>query len=101
MLLKCLDLAMIKSLHAVRVKEANIVNAILSGSDCVMLSGETAAGVWTLTRPTRPARLAFKRKERMKKLSFPVLKNPPPVRNGVVWSLHLLFIFIFKMRKIK
>ena len=59
------------------------------------------ANLWTLTRSTGPAQLAFKRKERMKKLSFPVLKNPPSVRNGVVWSRHLLFIFVFKMGKIK
>ena len=57
--------------------------------------------LWTLTRSTRPVRLAFNRKERKKKLCFPVLKNPPPVRNVVVWSRHLLFIFIFKIGKIK
>ena len=57
--------------------------------------------LWTLTRSTGPARLAFKRKERRKSLCFPVLKNPPSVRNGVVWSHHLLFIFAFKMEKIK
>ena len=59
------------------------------------------ANLWTLTRSTGSTRLAFKRKERMKKLSFPFLKNPPSVRNSVVWSRHLLFIFIFKMGKIK
>ena len=35
---------MIKSLRAVRVKAIDIANAILSGSNCVMLSGESAAG---------------------------------------------------------
>ena len=57
--------------------------------------------VWTLTRSIGPARLAFKRKEIRKILCFLVLKNPPPVRNDVVWSLQLLFIFVFKMGKIK
>ena len=59
------------------------------------------ANLWTLTQSTGPARLTFKRKERKKKLCFLVLKNLPPVRNGVVWIRHLLFIFIFKMGKIK
>ena len=34
---------MIKSLRAVRVKATDMANAILGGSDCVMLSGENAA----------------------------------------------------------
>ena len=44
--------------------------------------------------PDRRDSLLEEKKER-KSLCFPVLKNPPPVRNGVVWSGHLLFIFIF------
>ena len=43
----------------------------------------------------------LKEKKERKSLCFLVLKNPPLVRNGVVWSHHLLFIFIFKMAKIK
>ena len=59
------------------------------------------ANLWTLTRSTGPTRLAFKRKERNEKSwCFPVLKNPSLVRNGVVWSRHLLFIFFFKWGKL-
>ena len=40
-------------------------------------------------------------KEKKEKLCSQVLKNPPPVRNSVIWSRHLLFIFVFTMEKIK
>ena len=43
----------------------------------------------------------LKEKKERKILCSPVLKNPSPARNGVVWSRHLLFIFIFKIGKIK
>ena len=43
----------------------------------------------------------LKEKKEGKSLYFPVLKNPTSVRNSVVWSRHLLFIFVFKMGKIK
>ena len=44
----------------------------------------------------------LKEKKRNEKVGiFQVLKNPPPMRNGVVWSRHLLFIFVLKMGKIK
>ena len=65
---------------------------------------QTPCGPAFFTRvPTRSARLIFylKRKKMKKSWCFPVLKNPPSVRNGVVCSRHLLFIFVFKMGKIK
>ena len=39
-----------------------------------------------------PTRLAVNRKK--KRVDFRALENPSPVRNGFVWSRHLLFIFI-------
>ena len=57
--------------------------------------------VWTLTRSTGLARLAFKMKRKNEKVEFSSFEKPALVRNGVVWSRHLLFIFIFKMGKIK
>ena len=62
-----------------------------SGNECLKENIDTKFVeddmLWTLTRSTGPTRLAFKRKERNE--------------NGVVWSRHLLFIFVFKMGKIK
>ena len=52
--------------------------------------------MWTLTRSTGPVRLAFKRKKRKKVFVFSSFEKPTlPVRNGVVWSRHLLFLFLF------
>ena len=56
-------------------------------------SGGRGGGCGPSPDPRRPVQLAFKRKEKKEKLGFRVLKNPSLVRNGVVWSCHLLFIF--------
>ena len=49
-----------------------------------------------------PAQLAIlKNMYGGKKCGFRVLENSSPMRNGFVWSRHLLFIFIFEIGKIK
>ena len=60
------------------------------------------ANLWTLTRSTGPARLAFKRKERNKKFVFSSFEKPAPGDERCCMESPLtFFIFIFKMGEIK
>ena len=87
--------------HVLQYSQLKFKLDLLMKPEILGLIPSGVANLWTLTRSTGQTRLAFKRKERNEKVwGFPVLKNPP-LRNGVVWSRHLLFIFVFKMGKIK
>ena len=48
----------------------------------------------------RLVRLAIKNNNMWRKSGFRVSKNLFVIRDGFVWSLHLLFILIFKMKKL-
>ena len=49
----------------------------------------------------QPVQLVIKINNMWRKSGFRVSKNLFVMRDGFVWSLHLLFILIFEMEKIK
>ena len=53
------------------------------------------ANLWTLTRSTGPARLAFKRKERKEKLVFSSFEKPAPGEERCCMESPLTFYFYF------